>query len=257
MNDILKIGGKEITNRLFIGTGKFGDFGLMKQALEIAAAQVVTVALRRVNLEDKTDNILEYIPKNCTIMVNTSGARDCDEAVRIARLARGADRGNWIKLEAIPDNKYLMPDNEETLRAVEILAKEGFMVFPYMNPDLIMARKMRDAGAAAIMPLGSPIGTNRGFKTQEIVRMIIKEIDLPIIVDAGLALPSHLAECMESGCAAVLVNTAIATAKDPIALAKAFSYAVQAGRLAYLSAGNDLSDQARASSPLTGFLRQD
>jgi thiazole synthase len=257
MNDILKIGGKEITNRLFIGTGKFGDFCLMKQALEAVGAQVVTVALRRVNLEDKTDNILEYIPKNCTIMANTSGARNADEAVRIARLAKAAGHGNWVKLEAIPDNKYLMPDNEETLKAVEILAKEGFAVFPYMNPDLVMARKMRDAGAAAIMPLGSPIGTNRGFRTQEIVRLIIKEIDLPIIVDAGLALPSHLAECMELGCAAVLVNTAIATAKDPIALAQAFSLATQAGRLAYLSAANDVSDQARASSPLTGFLRQD
>ena len=145
----------------------------------------------------------------------------------------------------------------ETLKAVEILAKEGFTVFPYMNPDLVMARKMRDCGAAAIMPLGSPIGTNRGFKTQEIVRLMIKEIDLPIIVDAGLALPSHLAECMELGCAAVLVNTAIATAKDPVVLAQAFSFATQAGRLAFLSVGNDVSDQARASSPLTGFLRHE
>jgi thiazole synthase len=257
MSDILKIGGKEITNRLFIGTGKFGDFGLMKQALEASECQVVTVALRRVNLEDKTDNILEYIPNNCIIMANTSGARNAVEAVRIARLARSVSQGNWVKLEAIPDNKYLMPDNEETLKAVEILVKEGFTVFPYMNPDLVMARKMRDCGAAAIMPLGSPIGTNRGFKTKEVVRLIVKEIDLPIIVDAGLALPSHLAECMELGCAAVLVNTAIATAKDPVALAKAFFLATQAGRLAFLSAGNDMSDQARASSPLTGFLRQD
>jgi len=257
MQDILKIGGKEITNRLFIGTGKFGSFQLMKQALEAARAQVVTVALRRVNAQDKQDNILEYIPKDCTIMANTSGARNCDEALRLARLTKAIGGSNWVKIEVIPDNKYLMPDNEETLKAVEILAKEGFQVFPYMNPDLVMARKMRDAGAAAIMPLGSPIGTNRGFKTQEIVRLMVKEIELPVIVDAGLALPSHLAECMEMGCAAVLVNTAVAIAKDPVVLARAFSYAVEAGRLAYLSSSGNASDIARASSPLTGFLHNE
>ena len=255
--EALIIGGKEITNRLFIGTGKFGDFALMHQALEAAHTQVVTVALRRVNAQDKSDNILEHIPKDCIVMPNTSGARNADEAVRIARLARAAGASNWIKIEVIPDNRYLMPDNEETLKAVEILAKEGFVVLPYMNPDLVTARKMRDVGAAAIMPLGSPIGTNRGFKTQEIVRLMVRELDVPIIVDAGLALPSHLCECMEMGCAAVLVNTALAMAKDPVALAKAFALAVEAGRLAYLSSCGDISDTARASSPLTGFLRNE
>jgi thiazole synthase len=227
----------------------------MKRALEEAGAEIVTVALRRVDGSSKTGNILDYIPKNCIIMPNTSGARDADEAVRIARLAKASRAGDWVKIEVIQDNKYLLPDNMETLKATEILAKEGFKVFPYMSPDLSMARRMVDAGAAAIMPLGSPIGSNRGVKTRELVEILVREIKIPVIVDAGLGAPSDACECMEMGCAAVLVNTAIAIAEDPAAAARAFDLAVRAGRLAYLSNLPKESREASASSPLTGFLR--
>jgi thiazole synthase len=255
--DVLIIGGKEITNRLFVGTGKFGDFNTMKAAIEACGSEVVTVALRRVNMDDKQDNVLEFVPKNCILMPNTSGARNAEEAIRIARLSKAAGCGNWIKIEVINDNKYLMPDNEETTRAVKVLAAEGFVVLPYMSPDLTAAKRMRDAGAAAIMPLGSPIGSNRGFKTAELVRLLVNEINLPIIVDAGLAQASDAAQCMELGCAGVLVNTAIATAKDPVSMAKAFDLAVKAGRLSYLASSNQTSFDAQASSPLTGFLHND
>ncbi len=256
MEDLLKIADKKISNRLFIGTGKFASYATMKQALVDAQAQVVTVALRRVDADSETENILDYVPKSCQLMINTFGARDAQEAVRIGRLAKASGAGNWIKIEVIRDNKYLLPDNLETLKAVEILAKEGFVVFPYMSPDLSIARKMADAGASAIMPLGSPIGSNRGVKTRELVEIIINEINLPIIVDAGLGKPSQACECMEIGCAAVLVNTAIAIAQDPAKMAEAFSQAVNAGRLAYLSGIPATSKIASASSPLTGFLRE-
>lgn len=255
MDDILKIGGKDIKNRLFIGTGKFSGYDVMKRALEEAGADVVTVALRRVDSGSKTENILDYIPKKCVLVPNTSGARNADEAVRIARLARAAGCGNWVKIEVIRDNKYLLPDNIETLKATEILAKEGFIVLPYMSPDLSIARRLVDAGAAAVMPLGSPIGSNRGFKTRELVEILISEIKIPVIVDAGLGAPSSACECMEAGCAAVLVNTAIAIAEDPVIMAKAFSNAVSAGRLAYISGMPHSAKGAKASSPLTGFLR--
>lgn len=256
MEDTLNIGGRIITNRLFIGTGKFSNYLLMKQALEEAGAEVATVALRRVDGSSKTENILDYIPKKCIVMPNTSGARNADEAVRIARLAKASGAGDWIKIEVIQDNKYLLPDNMETLKATEILAKEGFRVFPYMSPDLSMARKMADAGASAVMPLGSPIGSNRGIKTRELVEIMVREIRIPVIVDAGLGRPSDACDCMEIGCAAVLVNTAIAIAQDPVGMARAFSAAVTAGRLAYLSGIPSESIHASASSPLTGFLRK-
>lgn len=255
MEDILEIGGKILTNRLFVGTGKFSSFSLMKQALEAAETEVATVALRRVDTASKTENILDYVPKGCIIMPNTSGARSADEAVRIARLARAGGPADWVKIEIIQDNKYLLPDNMETLKAVEILVKEGFKVFPYMSPDLSMARRLAEAGAAAVMPLGSPIGSNRGVKTRELVEIMVREIRIPVIVDAGLGKPSDACECMELGCAAVLVNTAIAIAQDPVGMAKAFSDAVRAGRLAYLSGMPSASSRANASSPLTGFLR--
>ena len=215
------------------------------------------MALRRVDSGSKTENILDYIPKKCILVPNTSGARTADEAVRIARLARASGCGNWVKIEVIRDNKYLLPDNLETVKAAEILAKEGFIVLPYMSPDLSMARRLVDAGAAAVMPLGSPIGTNRGFKTKELVEILVREIKIPVIVDAGLGLPSAACECMEIGCAAVLVNTAIAIAPDPVAIAKAFADAVRAGRLAYISGLPESAKVARASSPLTGFLRNE
>ncbi len=257
MEDIFSIAGKQLKNRLFLGTGKFSDKRMVKQVIAVSGADVITVALRRVDLDSKDENILDYIPRECTLMPNTSGARTAQEAIRIARLAKMAGCGNWIKIEVISDNKYLLPDNLETLKAVEVLAAEGFVVLPYMSPDLSMARRMVDAGAAAIMPLGAPIGSNRGFKTQEIVEIMVRQIDLPIIVDAGLGMPSDAAQCMEIGCAAVLVNTAIAAAKDPINMAIAFSLAVEAGRKAYLSGISPSFDFAQASSPLTGFLSEE
>ena len=257
MEDVLEIGRKKIGNRLFIGTGKFGNYPVMGRAIEEAGAEIVTVALRRVDTASKTENILNYIPKRCVVMPNTSGARTAEEAVRIARLAKAAGATNWIKIEVVQDNKYLLPDNLETVKATEVLAKEGFVVLPYMSPDLSMARRLVDAGAAAVMPLGAPIGSNRGVKTKELVEILVREIKIPVIVDAGLGAPSDACECMELGCAAVLVNTAIAVAEDPVGMARAFGAAVSAGRLAYLSGLPAALCGASASSPLTGFLRQD
>lgn len=257
MEDLLELGGKKIKNRLFVGTGKFSSYQLMQQTLEESGIDLVTVALRRVDLQSKTENILDYIPKACTIMVNTSGARNADEAIRIARLSRAAGAGNWIKIEVINDNKYLLPDSIETLKATEVLVKEGFVVLPYMSPDLSIAKRLAEAGAAAIMPLGSPIGSNRGVKTKELVKIMINEIKVPIVVDAGIGRPSEACECMEMGCAAVLINTAIAVSYDPVNIAKAFNSAVYAGRVGYLSGMPQSSEAANPSSPLTGFLRTD
>ncbi len=257
MEDLLEIGGKKIKSRFFIGTGKFSDYPLMQKAIESSGAEIVTVALRRVDLDSLRDNILEYIPKRCTVMINTSGARNAEEAIRIARLAKASGAGNWIKIEVIRDNKYLLPDNLETLKATEILVKEGFVVLPYMSPDLSMARRMVECGAAAVMPLGSPIGSNRGLKTKELIQIMVDEIKAPIIVDAGLGRPSDACECMEFGCSAVLVNTAVAISLDPINMARAFSEGVIAGRRAYLCKIPAEKNTASPSSPLTGFLRQD
>ncbi|MCX5698813.1 MAG: thiazole synthase [Candidatus Omnitrophica bacterium] len=255
MEDHLIIAGHSIKNRFFLGTGKFASYKLMKEAIISSGAHIVTVALRRVDMQSSHDNILEYIPKECIVMANTSGARNADEAIRIARIARAAGCGNWIKIEVIPDNKYLLPDNSQTIRATEILAKEGFIVMPYVNPDLADARRLFNAGAASIMPLGAPIGTNKGVCTRELIKILIQEISLPIVVDAGIGRPSHAAEAMELGAAAVLVNTAVATAQDPVLTARAFSLAVEAGRLAYRAGVVASKDKAQASSPLTGFLR--
>jgi len=254
MEDSLVIGGRELRSRLFIGTGKFSSNRIIPEVVKSAEVQVVTVALRRIDFESKDENLVQYIPDDCIIMPNTAGARNADEAVRIARLARAAGCGNWIKIEIVTDNRYLLPDNMETIKATEMLAKEGFVVLPYMSPDLMAAKRLRDAGAAAVMPLGAPIGTNRGLRTRELVKILINEIDLPIIVDAGLGKPSEAAEAMELGAAAVLVNTAVATAGDPVQMAKAFNLAVKAGRLAYLAGTGAVKEYAEASSPLTGFL---
>jgi thiazole synthase len=255
MNDKLEIGGTKLDSRLFVGTGKFADYNLIPKVIKASKTQVVTVALRRVDFDTKGENMLEYLPKDVIIMPNTSGARNATEAVRIARIAREAGCGNWVKVEVITDQKYLLPDNFETIKTIEILAKEGFIVFPYMSPDLMAAKRMADAGAAAIMPLGAPIGTNRGLKTKELIQILISEIDLPIIVDAGIGRPSEAAEAMEMGAAAVLVNTAIATANNPVLIAEAFGQAVEAGRKAYLAGPGATQQVASASSPLTGFLR--
>lgn len=254
MDDHLEIAGHKIQSRLFLGTGKFAGNDVMRDAILASGAHVVTVALRRVDSGSATGNILNYIPTGCLLMANTSGARNADEAVRIARLARAAGNGSWIKIEVIADSKYLLPDNLETLRATETLVKEGFVVLPYMSPDLSMARRFADCGAAAVMPLGAPIGSNRGLKTRELVEIMIREIKIPVIVDAGLGRPSHACECMEMGCAAVLVNTAVAIAPDPVRMASAFQMAVQAGRSAFASGMAAQSLTARASSPFTGFL---
>ena len=255
MHDSLVIGGTALENRLFLGTGKYSSHRLMEEVIRRSGVQVVTVALRRIDFASSEENVLQFVPSGCVLMPNTSGARTAQEAVRIARIAKAAGAGNWVKIEVIADHRFLLPDNEETIKATEILAQEGFVVLPYMNPDLIAAKKLKAAGAAAVMPLGAPIGTNRGIETKEMIRILINEIDLPIIVDAGIGRPSQAAEAMEMGAAAVLVNTAIATAGDPAAMALAFDYAVKAGRLAYLSGPAATRQLAHASSPLTGFLR--
>lgn len=255
MTDELVIGGKKLKSRLFLGTGKFPNKDIIPEVINKSGTQVVTVALRRVDFNSEQENILNYIDQDCILMPNTSGARNAEEAVRIARIAKAAGCGNWVKIEVISDNKYLLPDNQETIKATEILVKEGFQVFPYMSPDLMVAKRLAEAGAAAVMPLGAPIGTNRGLKTRELIQILVEEIPLPIIVDAGIGKPSEAAEAMEMGAAAVLVNTAIATADDPVMMAEAFNLAVQAGRKAYLTGTGPTTQLARASSPLTGFLR--
>ncbi len=254
--DELIIADKKFTSRLLVGTGKFASSAIMAQALEKSAAQIVTIALRRVDITNKNDDMLSAIDrKKYLLLPNTSGARDAAEAVRLAKLARAATAINWVKLEVTPDPYYLLPDPIETLKAAEILVKDGFVVLPYINADPILAKKLEDAGTATVMPLGSPIGSNQGLKTRAALEIIIEQANVPVIVDAGLGLPSHVAEAMEIGADAVLVNTAIATAADPCQMAIAFKLAVEAGRLAYLSGAAPAGKKANASSPLTGFLR--
>lgn len=254
MNDLFHLGGKTLTSRLFIGTGKYSRNALIPEVISESGSEVITVALRRVDPGAGEENIMSHIPQHMTLLPNTSGARTAEEAVRIARLAKAAGLGNWVKIEVINDQKYLLPDNAETVRATEILAEEGFVVLPYMSPDLSAAQRLRNAGAAAVMPLGSPIGTNRGLRTRELIGILIEEMDIPVIVDAGIGKPSEAAEAMEMGAAAVLLNTAIATARDPLGMAAAFRDAIRAGRQAYLSGLGPVAEQAVASSPLTGFL---
>lgn len=254
MSDPLIIAGKEFQSRFFLGTGKFKNKEDLRNAIAQSNSELVTVALRRIDLEHHEDNILEYIPKNVTLLTNTSGARNAQEAVRIARLAMASGCGNWVKIEVINDSKYLLPDNQETIKATEILAAEGFIVLPYVTPDLYTARALVKAGAATIMPLGSFIGSNQGLRTKEFIQVLINELDIPIVVDAGIGAPSQAAEAMEMGAAAVLVNTAVATAEHPARLAKAFAQAVEAGRTAFLSGLPAKKNLANPSSPLTGFL---
>jgi thiazole synthase len=251
--DVLTIGGRHFTSRLFTGTGKFASNHQIAGMLAASGSQMITVALRRVDAGG-ADNVLDYIPETVTLLPNTSGARTANEAVRIARIARAAGCGDFVKIEVITDARYLMPDNWETLKATEILAEEGFVVLPYILPDLTLARRLEEAGAAAVMPLGAPIGSNRGLETAELIALLIETCRVPVIVDAGIGRPSHAAAAMEMGAAAVLVNTAIATAQDPVNMGRAFSLAVEAGRLAYLAKMAEESGVAQASSPLTGFL---
>lgn len=254
MDDQLIIGGKAIRSRLITGSGKYRDDSIIREVLEAAGCDVITVALRRIDFDRPNESILNFIPEGKILLPNTSGARNAQEAVRIAQLAKAMGCGNWIKIEVINDSKYLLPDNSETVIATEILVKEGFVVLPYMCPDLASARRMVDAGAAAVMPLGAPIGSNRGLQTRELLEILIDEIDIPVIVDAGIGCPSHAAMAMEMGADAVLLNTAIAASDDPVSMARAFKLAVEAGRLAFLAGMAGESRVANASSPLTGFL---
>lgn len=251
-NDTLIIGGHEFTSRFILGSGKY-NLDLIEAAVKHAGAQIITLALRRANT-GSSENILDFIPKHVTLLPNTSGARTADEAVRIARLAREIGCGDFIKIEVIRDSKYLLPDNYETVKATEILAKEGFIVLPYMYPDLNTARDLVNAGAAAVMPLAAPIGSNKGLATKDFIKILIEEISLPIIVDAGIGRPSQACEVMEMGAAAVMANTAIATSGNIPAMAQAFGQAIQAGRTAYISGLGRVICGASASSPLTDFL---
>lgn len=252
--DSLVIGGHEFTSRFILGSGKY-SLQLIKAAVEDAGAQMVTVAVRRANTKEH-ENILDYIPSGVTLLPNTSGARTADEAVRIARLARELGCGDFVKIEIMRDTKYLLPDNAETIKATEQLAKEGFIVMPYMYPDLNVARDLVAAGAAAVMPLAAPIGSNKGLVTKEFIQILIDEIDLPIIVDAGIGSPAQACEAMQMGAAAVMANTALATAGDLPLMASAFRDAIAAGRKAYRAGlGRVLARGAAASDPLTGFLR--
>ena len=253
-NDKLIIGGHEFNSRFILGSGKY-SLDLIKAAVENAGAEIITLALRRAQAGN-VDNIMDFIPKNVTLLPNTSGARNADEAVRIARLSREVGYGDFVKIEIMRDSKYLLPDNQETIKATEILAKEGFVVMPYMYPDINTARDLVNAGAAAVMPLAAPIGSNKGLCTKEFIQILIDEIELPIIVDAGIGKPSQACEAMEMGAAAVMANTAIATAGNVPAMAEAFKKAIEAGRTAYLAKlGRVIEKGAVASSPLTGFLQ--
>lgn len=253
--DKLILGNHSFESRFILGSGKF-SLKMMETVIEYGGVEMATLAVRRANA-DGEENILDYIPKEITLLPNTSGARTADEAVRIARLARELGCGDFVKIEVVTDSKYLLPDNYETIKATEILANEGFTVLPYMYPDLIAARDMVNAGAAAVMPLGAPIGSNKGLLTKEFIQILVNEIDLPIIVDAGIGKPSQACEAMEIGAAAVMANTAVATAGNVAQMSKAFKLAIEAGRNAYLSGfGRVLELKGEASSPLKGFLEE-
>ncbi|HKL48904.1 MAG TPA: thiazole synthase [Desulfuromonadales bacterium] len=253
--DNLIIAGRSFNSRLLVGTGKFASNAAMVAAMEGAEAEIVTVALRRVDIESSEDSMLSHIDgKKYLLLPNTSGARDADEAVRLARLARAAGCEPWVKLEVTPDPYYLLPDPVETLKAAEILVKDGFTVLPYINADPILAKRLQEVGTATVMPLGAPIGTNKGLKTRDSIAIIIEQATVPVIVDAGLGAPSHAAEAMEMGADAVLVNTALAVSPQPGAMGAAFKKGVQAGREAWLAGLGEQQDRAEASSPLTGFL---
>ncbi len=252
--DKLIIGGREFSSRFILGSGKY-SLNLIKAAVRDAGAEIITLAVRRANTKEQ-ENILDYIPEGVTLLPNTSGARNAEEAIRIARLARELGCGDFVKIEIMRDTKYLLPDNQETIKATEVLAKEGFVVMPYMYPDLNVARDLVNAGAAAVMPLGSPIGSNKGLATRDFIQILIDEVDVPVIVDAGIGRPSQACEAMEMGAAAIMANTALATAGNLPMMASAFKQAIEAGRKAYLAGlGRVLTRGASASDPLTGFLR--
>lgn len=258
-NQPLTIAGRTFQSRLMLGTGKFASGELMRDAIAASGAEIVTVALRRADLTGKGDpyaNILDFIPKEVLLLPNTSGAMNAEEAVRLARLAVAAGLPDWVKLEIHPDPRYLLPDPIETLKAAEILVKEGFKVLPYINADPVLARRLQDAGTVTVMPLGSPIGSHQGITTRRQIEIILNQATVPVVVDAGIGAPSHAAEAFEMGADAVLVNTAIAVASDPVRMARAFQAAVEAGRAAFEIGLGERTESASATSPLTTFLYQ-
>lgn len=253
--DKLIIGGKEFTSRLFVGTGKFRNNEIMAEAIKASGSQMVTVAMKRIDMDNREDDMLRHIvADHIQLLPNTSGVRDADEAVLAAQLSREAFGTNFIKLEIHPDPRYLLPDPVETLKATERLAAMGFVVLPYIQADPVLCKRLEDAGAATVMPLGAPIGSNKGLVTRELLCIIIEQSRIPVVVDAGLGAPSHAAEAMELGADAVLVNTAIAVAGDPVRMARAFADATRAGREAYEAGLGSVCNYAQASSPLTSFL---
>lgn len=258
MSDLLKIGPREFSSRLFVGTGKFASSEKMLQAIIASGSQMITVAMKRINMmNEATDDMLTHINRDhVQFLPNTSGVRDADEAILAARMSREIFNTPFIKLEIHPDPRYLMPDPIETLKATEVLAAEGFVVLPYIQADPVLCKRLEEVGSAAVMPLGAPIGTNRGLLTRDMLRIIIEQSDIPVIVDAGLGAPSHAAEAMEMGADAVLVNTAIAIAGEPVKMAVAFKKGVEAGREAYLAGLGETSVVAAPTSPLTSFLSE-
>jgi thiazole synthase len=255
--DSLIIAGRKFKSRLMVGTGKFASNAAMQSAMEASGCEIVTLALRRVDINNPKDSMLQHIDLNRYLLLpNTSGARNAEEAVRLARLAKAAGCEPWIKLEVTPDPYYLLPDPIETLKAAIILVKEGFNVLPYMPADPVLARHLEEAGVATLMPLGAPIGSNRGLRTRDLIAIIIEQANIPVVVDAGLGAPSHAAAAMEMGADAVLVNTALADTANPALMAAAFKQGVEAGRMAYCAGLGPKRDRAQASSPLTGFLRE-
>lgn len=256
MTDLLNIGGRDFKSRLFVGTGKFSSNQLMLQSIIASGSEMITVAMKRIDMaHEEEDDMLRHINRDhVQFLPNTSGVRNAAEAVLAARLARDCFGTDFIKLEIHPDPKYLLPDPIETLAATEVLAKEGFKVLPYIQADPVLCKRLEEVGTAAVMPLGAPIGTNKGLKTRDLLEIIIEESRVPVVIDAGLGAPSHAAEAMEMGADAVLVNTAIAVAGDPVEMAVAFRLAVEAGRKAYLAGLGNVAQHAVASSPLTNFL---
>lgn len=253
--DKLIIGGREFKSRLFVGTGKFRSNLLMAEAIKASGTEMVTVAMKRIDMDNREDDMLSHIKAdNIQLLPNTSGVRNADEAVLAAQLAREAFGTDFLKLEIHPDPRYLLPDPIETLKATEALARMGFVVLPYIQADPVLCKRLEDAGAATVMPLAAPIGSNKGLVTRDLIRIIIEQSNVPVVVDAGLGVPSHAAAAMEMGADAVLVNTAIAVANDPVKMAKAFADATRAGRAAYEAGPGAISEMANASSPLTSFL---
>jgi thiazole synthase len=254
MKDPLTIAGREFRSRLITGTGKYPSFEAMRDAVVASRCELVTVAVRRIDLDDVGETITEWLPEGVMLLPNTAGCQTAEEAVRVARLARAGGLPDWIKLEVIPDPRYLLPDGEETLRAAAQLVEEGFTVLPYVQPDPVLQRKLEAAGCATVMPLAAPIGSGRGLKLRNAIEIMVEQAEVPVIVDAGLGAPSQAAECMEMGADGVLVNTAIGQSDDPPAMARAFAMAVEAGRAAHLAGLIDESREARPSSPITGLV---